>query len=68
MNQKIILSTALLVSYPILAHAYVDPGFSGSMYQVIYLLIFVAMLCWILKPYRWIQKIILKLRNKSSKK
>ena len=50
--QKILILVALLVAVPHGAHAYVDPGILGSLYQALYVLIVGSVASWIFKPWR----------------
>jgi len=50
---------------PATAHAYVDPGFLGSLYQMAYVLVFGVLAGWVLRPYRYITSMFKKLTGRS---
>jgi hypothetical protein len=53
----------LLISFsPGYAYAYVDPGFLGSLYQIVYMLIFGVLAGWVLRPYKYLVAMFEKLK------
>ena len=49
-------------------HAYVDPGFTGSFLQFIYIIIFGVVGAWIFKPVNFLKSLFRKLFKKGAKK
>ena len=56
---------ALLFATP--AYAYVDPGFLGSLYQMVYMLIFGVLASWVLRPYQYLTSLFQKLKSRLKK-
>lgn len=44
------------------AYAYVDPGFLGAMYQMIYMFIFGVLAAWVMKPLKIIGEFFRKIK------
>lgn len=59
--------TVLVVFFATPAYAYVDPGFLGSLYQMVYMLIFGVFAGWVLRPYRYIAALFHKLKSRLKK-
>jgi len=48
-----------------IAYAYIDPGFSGTLYQLVYFLIFGVALNWVLRPFQFIRGLFSKKKDSS---
>lgn len=59
---KLVLSL-LIVFFPSTAYAYVDPGFLGALYQLIYVFIFGALATWVMKPVRFFKSTFAKVKG-----
>jgi hypothetical protein len=57
-----------LWTFPERAHAYVDPGLLGSLYQMIYVLIFGVLAGWVLRPFKFISMKFKALKSRFSRK
>ena len=44
------------------AYDYVDPGFLGAMYQLIYMFIFGVLATWVIKPFKLIGEFFRKIK------
>jgi len=62
--KHILWITLLVLSIPAPAHAYVDPGFLGSLYQMAYILVFGVVAGWVLRPYRYITSVFKRLKGR----
>jgi len=56
MPQIVTLMFLFLVT-PTPAHAYVDPGFLGALYQLAYVFIFGTLAVWVMKPVQFIKSL-----------
>ena len=64
----IFLAAAAIWTVPERAHAYVDPGLLGSLYQMIYILIFGVLAGWVLRPFKFISMKYKELKTRFSTK
>jgi len=55
-------------TYPERAHAYVDPGLLGSLYQILYVFIFGVLAGWVLRPFKFISMKVKALKSRFSAK
>ncbi len=55
-------------TFPARAHAYIDPGLLGSLYQIIYVLIFGVLAGWVLRPFKYISMKYKELKTRFSTK
>lgn len=55
-------------TFPEKAHAYVDPGLLGSLYQIIYIFIFGVLAGWVLRPFKFISMKFKALKSRFSRK
>lgn len=51
-SKKFLAFILAVVLFPETSHAYVDPGFLGALYQVVYMFIFGVLAVWVLKPFK----------------
>ena len=65
---RILKLTVFAVFFATPAYAYVDPGFLGSLYQMVYMLIFGVFAGWVLRPYRYLTSLFQKLKSAPEKK
>lgn len=61
---KTSLILALLLFCPRPAAAYVDPGVVGSLYQIIYVVVFGALLGFVARPYKYLTSLFDRLKKK----
>ena len=66
--RRIVCTALFFAFYPGIAHAYVDPGFLGSLYQMIYMFIFGVAAAWVLKPFRYISALYKRMKDRFSEK
>ena len=50
--QAICVTVLMIVLVPEPAHAYVDPGFLGALYQMVYMFVFGVLAVWVMKPFK----------------
>ena len=55
-------------TFPERAHAYIDPGLLGSLYQIIYIFIFGVLASWVLRPFKFISMKFKELKSRFSRK
>jgi len=55
-------------TFPVRAHAYIDPGLLGSLYQIIYIFIFGVLASWVLRPFRFISMKFKELKSRFTRK
>jgi len=63
-----LLVAIALWSFPERTHAYVDPGLLGSLYQIIYILIFGVLAGWVFRPFKFISMKFKELKSWFSRK
>ncbi len=66
--KRIVCTAVFLVFYPGVAQAYVDPGFLGSLYQMIYMFVFGVAAAWVLKPFRYLSALYKRVKARFSEK
>ncbi len=66
--RRIVFAAMIWVFYPGVAQAYVDPGFLGSLYQMIYMFIFGVAAAWVLKPFRYISALYKRMKDRLTEK
>jgi hypothetical protein len=67
-SQRIFLLALLFWALPERAHAYVDPGLLGSLYQIIYVFVFGILAGWVLRPFKYISAKYKELKTRLSSK
>ena len=65
---RIVWMTLILALTPAVAHAYVDPGFLGSLYQMIYMFVFGVAAAWVLKPFRYLSSLLKRVKTRLTEK
>ena len=60
-KHKFVFLTIFYWSYNQTAFGYVDPGIVGSLYQMLYVLVFGVIAAWVLKPWKWLKHMFQKL-------
>ena len=63
-----LLMAIAIWTFPERAHAYVDPGLLGSLYQIIYIFIFGVLAGWVLRPFKFISMKLKALKSRFSGK
>jgi len=66
--QRIFFLALLFWAVPERAHAYVDPGLLGSLYQIIYVFVFGILAGWVLRPFKYISAKYKELKTRFSSK
>lgn len=56
----------MLLFYPSLSYAYIDPGIVGLFFQTVVAFIFGVLLFWFTKPIRYIKSLYLKMKERFS--
>ena len=54
---------ATIIAMPRVAHAYVDPGIIGTLYQLGYMLVFGVLLTAVMKPVRFLQHLLQRFKS-----
>ena len=62
----ILLGAIFLLLTPSKAHAYVDPGIVGMMFQAVFTFLFGTVFFWITKPFKYIASVFNKLKSRFS--
>ena len=68
--EKIIFKIFLIIIFllPTIAYGYVDPGVLGILFQVIFAFTFGSVLICLIKPYKYIIKVIQKIKSRFDSK
>ena len=66
-NPQFLIPLLVMIFYPRIAYAYVDPGFLTTLYQFFYIFIFGTLTVIIFKPWYYIRALFKKSPKKNDK-
>jgi hypothetical protein len=59
----IILVSTLIVAFPSVSYAYVDPGITGLFFQAVFAFLFGVVFVWVTKPFKYFANLIKQIRS-----